>query len=558
MVLKHKKVSVMADAKTHEIKGLVSIGIPTYNRPEALQKILGIATSQTYPNLEIIVSDNASTEHKVQEIVAEFIRKDARIKFYQQEKNLGVLANADFVLRQAKGEYFTWFSDDDWRAPEFIETLVQELEKNKAANFAFCDYHEVYEDGSPALHYPPTHIPIFKPFTSSSRLKRVIHYFWQEGQHGKANIFYSVFRRFVLDQLDLKKISENYTLLNMDCLIDFNLLQLGPVIIVPQAMCTLTCGNQKYYATEVQKQRKSLLARIVNVWLMHKKDRIPYIKNTHSILEKAIIYGLSLFKFSREVATATYKKFVFFKQENKQTLVKEAIPASNKVFLELPQITLVAVATLQVEETLQALVHSCKSIKFGKVKLLANYTPFGLEQYPYIEFFRIDKFSSVDDWCRFIIYNLNDYIDSEFALLVHADGFVVNPDAWRSEFLQYDYIGAPWPLPTDDYSYRDIDGNIIRVGNSVSLRSKRLIELPIKLNLPWEPFHGNYHEDGFICAKNRHLYEAQGMKFSPLEVAKYFSHERMIPEIQGIKPFVFHKWDGTNSIYPKFYHRVQK
>ena len=107
-------------------------------------------------------------------------------------------------------------------------------------------------------------------------------------------------------------------------------------------------------------------------------------------------------------------------------------------------------------------------------------------------------------------------------------------------------------MPTDNFSYRDINGKIVRVGNSVSLRSKKLLELPIKLNLPWEPFHGNFHEDGFICAKNRHIYESHGMRFAPLDVAKYFSHEAMIPEVKGIKPFVFHKWAGSNRAYPKF------
>jgi hypothetical protein len=42
------------------------------------------------------------------------------------------------------------------------------------------------------------------------------------------------------------------------------------------------------------------------------------------------------------------------------------------------------------------------------------------------------------------------------------------------------------------------------------------------------------------------------MKFAPLDIAKYFSHEAMIPEVKNIKPFVFHKWAGSNHIYPKF------
>jgi hypothetical protein len=162
---------------------------------------------------------------------------------------------------------------------------------------------------------------------------------------------------------------------------------------------------------------------------------------------------------------------------------------------------------------------------------------------------------SIDEWNYAIIYRLGGYIDTEFAILIHADGFVVNPESWKKEFLDYDYIGAPWPLPHDDFSFRDINGEIIRVGNSVSLRSKKLIDLPVKLNLEWKPFHGFYNEDGFITVNNRHIYKEHGMKFADLDIARYFSHECMIPEIEGIKPFMFHRYAGTNVIYPKFKHK---
>lgn len=132
----------------------------------------------------------------------------------------------------------------------------------------------------------------------------------------------------------------------------------------------------------------------------------------------------------------------------------------------------------------------------------------------------------------------------------------MHPECWKSSFLEYDYIGAPWPLPAPDdlISYRDIHGEICRVGNSVSIRSRRLMELPSKIGMKWERFGGWYNEDGFICVNNKHVFEQNGMKIAPIEVAKYFSHEAMIPEIEGITPFAFHKWKGTNAHYPnKFY-----
>ena len=82
------------------------------------------------------------------------------------------------------------------------------------------------------------------------------------------------------------------------------------------------------------------------------------------------------------------------------------------------------------------------------------------------------------------------------------------------------------------------------------------MDFPRKAKIPWtgEYAYGKmwYYEDGFICCKIRHLLEAEGMRIAPLEVAKYYSHEKMIPEVQGITPFAFHKWEGTNAQYPNF------
>lgn len=218
--------------------------------------------------------------------------------------------------------------------------------------------------------------------------------------------------------------------------------------------------------------------------------------------------------------------------------------------LPLKNVTLVAWTSLNIEGHIKALEYSCREIDFGEVKLISPDKPDNLP--PYIKWELTDRTRSVNDWCHDIIYKLGSHIDTEFVILIHDDGFIVNPDMWRDEFLDYDYIGAPWPLPLDNFSYRDINGEIIRVGNSVSIRSKRLIDLAPKLNLEWRTFHGYYNEDGFICVNYRHIYKEHGMKFADIDVAKYFSHETPITEIEGIEPFMFHTYQGRNNKYPRF------
>lgn len=191
--------------------------------------------------------------------------------------------------------------------------------------------------------------------------------------------------------------------------------------------------------------------------------------------------------------------------------------------LKLPDVTLIALTNKYIPQHEFAIEQSCKGIEFGDIKLIIDY-----------------KCNTIDEWNRKIIYELHNYVQTKFAILVHADGYVVNPNSWREEFLQYDFVGAPWPLPQDDFSYKSPDGTLVRVGNSVSIRSKKILELPSQLGLPWKSYYGNTNEDGFLCVHNKKILEENGCKFAPIDVAKYFSREHDIPENQGIETFAFH------------------
>lgn len=191
--------------------------------------------------------------------------------------------------------------------------------------------------------------------------------------------------------------------------------------------------------------------------------------------------------------------------------------------LELEDVTLIALTSLDFPAHKEAIDKSCDGIKWGGVKIVWD-----------------EGIKSIDDWNKAVIYDLWKYVDTRYAMLIHADGYVINPDVWDDSWLEYDYIGAPWPLPQDDYSYRDRFRKIQRVGNSVSLRSYDLMYMPTQLGLPWQEYYGNTNEDGFLCVHNRHILEEHGMKFAPLETAVNFSKEHEIPENQGVKTFAFH------------------
>ena len=191
--------------------------------------------------------------------------------------------------------------------------------------------------------------------------------------------------------------------------------------------------------------------------------------------------------------------------------------------LKIPNVTLIALTSVDWEGHKAALDKSCEGIEFGGVKLVWD-----------------AKIKNIDDWNKAIVYDLWKYVDTDYALLIHSDGYVINPQLWNPEWLNYDYIGAPWPLPTDDFSYRDDRGELVRVGNSVSLRSRTLLTLPTELGLEWKSYYGNTNEDGFFTCHHRSLFEKMGMRYAPLEVAVHFSKEHEIPENRGLETFAFH------------------
>lgn len=107
---------------------LVTIGIPTYNRADTfLKQSLHSALNQKYENIEIIVSDNCSSDNT--ETVIRII-SDERLRYYRHKENIGLNNNFNYCLQQAKGEYFLLLHDDDLIDEDFVEICMREANYN--------------------------------------------------------------------------------------------------------------------------------------------------------------------------------------------------------------------------------------------------------------------------------------------------------------------------------------------------------------------------------------------------------------------------------------------
>lgn len=127
---------------------LVSIGMPVYNEAGYLAQALDSLLAQDYPNLEIIVSDNGSTD-ETEAICRRYAGRDARIKYHRYDTNRGITENFDYVKAAATGDYFMWAAGHDLWSPNLISACVVLLEEDATAVIAFACSHWIDADGNP-------------------------------------------------------------------------------------------------------------------------------------------------------------------------------------------------------------------------------------------------------------------------------------------------------------------------------------------------------------------------------------------------------------------------
>lgn len=199
--------------------------------------------------------------------------------------------------------------------------------------------------------------------------------------------------------------------------------------------------------------------------------------------------------------------------------------------IDLPVVTLVAVTSVDLEATIRAMERSCRGIQFGAVKLFSpEKVKSDLIEYEWVEIERID----LNGYNQFITERLVKYLNTTHCLIVQADGFVTNHLHWKDSFLNYDYIGAPWPKTVqcvDKFgspSSHEFKSN--RVGNGgFSLRSQRFLKFASRHTFEGlKTSAGHYHlkqEDALVCD---YLYASAieaGIRFAPMNVAAEFSIE---------------------------------
>jgi hypothetical protein len=149
-------------------------------------------------------------------------------------------------------------------------------------------------------------------------------------------------------------------------------------------------------------------------------------------------------------------------------------------------------------------------------------------------------------YSEFVMYSLHNYIDTEYALIVQHDGWALDAQNWNDDWFDYDYVGGPshaalmpsgefstlYQWCTDGKEYKDA---LIVQNGGFSLRSKKFLEAPTKHGIMRRNFPEAMlnNEDVQLGCFLRPAMENVGIKYAPLEVAKYFSFEHFGPIHSG-------------------------
>jgi glycosyltransferase involved in cell wall biosynthesis len=165
---------------------LVSIGMPTFNGATYIARAIDSLLAQDYPNIELIVSDNGSTDG-TEAIGRDYAKRFEKIRYIRQATNLGACPNFNFVLGEATGEYFMWAADHDLHEPTFVSRCVAALEAGPDAVLAYPQTLLIDEDGK-VIEEMDDQIDL----EQASALARYKHLIWNLSL---SNMVYGVARR---------------------------------------------------------------------------------------------------------------------------------------------------------------------------------------------------------------------------------------------------------------------------------------------------------------------------------------------------------------------------
>jgi glycosyltransferase involved in cell wall biosynthesis len=134
----------------------VGIGMPVYNAQRYLREAIESALAQTMGDLELVISDNASTD-ATQDICRGYASRDPRVRYVRNETNLGVVANFNLAFTRTRAPYFKWAAYDDLHAPDYLERCLPVLDDDPRLVVVHSLTRSIDDSGRDCGEFPATH-----------------------------------------------------------------------------------------------------------------------------------------------------------------------------------------------------------------------------------------------------------------------------------------------------------------------------------------------------------------------------------------------------------------
>jgi glycosyltransferase involved in cell wall biosynthesis len=146
----------------------VSVGLPIYNGEKFLDGVIGSILSQSFRDIELLISDNASTD-RTGEICREYAARDSRVRYHRNPQNVGLISNHNLLFGRARGEFFMWIGHDDALDKDYLARCVELLDRHSEAILCFADTRTIGRDGQPVVQEAnPRRIPLSALETDSA------------------------------------------------------------------------------------------------------------------------------------------------------------------------------------------------------------------------------------------------------------------------------------------------------------------------------------------------------------------------------------------------------
>jgi glycosyltransferase involved in cell wall biosynthesis len=263
----------------------VTVGLPVYNDEKTVKSAIESILNQTYTNLELIISDNCSTD-STGIICLELAKNDSRIIYFRQNSNIGLIPNWNFVLEKAESEYFMWLGGDDKFEENYIFECLKVFSENEDCTTVFCHFY-VYDTNSNILVSRITPSSTSMDFSFARvrlRLKEVI-----------PNILFGLHKRSFLS-----KISKFESFDWFDVFACIELSYYGKIYVIPKYLY--------YCGTDGRRKPYSLTGELFNMSIFNKKF---------------LNFVYSKFSFKRSVYLILYSRYIsFFSQKRLNSVIK--------------------------------------------------------------------------------------------------------------------------------------------------------------------------------------------------------------------------------------------